>query len=249
MAVMERTVKRARTWLKANREVLVAIGGPAPAGFVALMVMRESGGRDDALTSQAGPKGFWEVGKTLRTVGKVNGRDTAFEQNVDPLHGVSALFGLQADYFDTLATWRDWLIDNGFDTPDPDEVGACLALIHAPYSVGWTEARALLLAGRPGCPRGEYPEPLDALRACLDLDDRHLPDIGSQTDETIRLRIKRLLDLEADAARVEPVASGYLVLHIPPKRLVVVRPFPRFLGRKGLRARLRALAIERKLRP
>jgi hypothetical protein len=246
MAVMEETVDRARRWLRRNRSIVTSIGGPAPAGDVALQVIRESGGRDDALTSQGGRKGFWEVGKTLRTVAKRNGHGTAYEQNIDPLHGVSSLFGMQADYFDTLDAWRAWLIDNGFETPDPDEYAACLALMHLPYSVGWTESRALLLAGRTACDRMGLPEPLDALRACLDLDDQHLPDIGPQTDETIRMRIERLLDLEADASKVEAMPPQ-LALERPPVRLASVRPFPRFLGAGGLQERLRTMAKIRKL--
>lgn len=246
MAVAKKTIIRARAYLARWGDVIGQIGGPYPASAAALMVIRESGGRKpQTIIRQAG---FWEVGETLRTVAYTNGRGTAYEQNIDPLDRVSSLFGMQADYFDTLGAWREWLVENGFDIPDDDEPDACLALMHAPYSVGWKEAKALLLAGRPHCvtSAGSFPAPLEALRACLDLDDQHLPDIGPQTDDTIRLRIRRLLDLFADSDQVEPTPAR-LPLHIPPARIAQVRPFPPWLGAGGLRARLRALeAAQRK---
>lgn len=248
MTVTARTVERARFWLRWNQVTIDAIGGPFPPAALALMVIRESGGKPDALTSQGGRKGFWEVGRTLRTVYKLNGHGTAYEQNVDPLDGDSAIFGAQADYFNTITTWRDWLSVCVFDVPGDDEIHAWLALMHAPYSVGWNEAKALLIAGRKpgfGAWHGDCGDPLSCLRACLELDDAHLPDIGPQTDEKIRERVQRLLDLPDDARRVGNLP--WKISQDPPRRIPTVRPFPRFLGARGLRDRLRALAKARNL--
>jgi len=248
VTVADRTVERAHSFLRRNQATIDTIGGPFPPAALALMIIRESGGKVDALTSQGGRKGFWECGLTLRTVYKRNGHGTAYEQDVDPLDFVSAIFGAQADYFDTITTWRDWLSACVFDVPGHDEIHAWLALMHAPYSVGWQEAKALLVAGRRpgfGAIHGECGDPLSCFRACLDLDDAHLPDIGPQTDAKIRERLHRLLDFPDDARRVGNLP--WKIPSDPPRRIPLVRRFPRFLGPRGLQARLRGLAKARNL--
>lgn len=235
MAVMEKTVLRARKLLARRAVVWKRIGGPFALPAFALFVVQESGDDEDAITGAV--VGSWEVGATLRTVGKRTGAGSAKAANVDPLDRTSSYYGAQWDFADTLADWIDWLDENGFDPIDPDDAGAALTFMKAPYSMGWNECRALLRAGRQWGP--EPRNPLACLRYCLELDDDRLPDIGPQTDTTIRLRIGRVLELPADAARVAPVVwSGAL----RPYRIAEVRPFPRWSGPNGLQARLRKLA-------
>jgi len=245
---MRRTVERARLWLRNHSATVAAIGGPFQPNALALMVIRESGAQVDKLTSQGGPKGFWEHGWTLRTVAKLDGSGTAKEQDVDPRHGESSLYGAQADFYDTRTAWLSWLADNGFEVPGPDDDDQWSVLMYAPYSMGWAQCRALLLAGRK-IGRITYTDPVDAIRGCLQLDDAHLPDIGPQTDQQIRWRILQLLDMPHDADQVADLvklATGYVSESVP-VRTGAVRPFPRFKGPGGLQSQLRALAKVRNL--
>lgn len=238
MAVMQRTVERAKRILAKRGEVFERVGGPYPPAAMALFLARETGDASQSLTSQLG---FWEVGATMRTVDKVTGEGTAKRANVNPLDRVSSYYGAQDEFYRNHSRWVGFLRHEAI--PFPDAGVSWLTLYHLPYSVGWREAQALVLAGRRhGAPGMDV---IDALRECLRLSDIDLPDYGPQSDALIRRRVSRALGLVDDIRRVGNMVHDNFGL--PPIRIPEVKAFPVWTGPRGLRAKLVKLAQACKL--
>lgn len=232
MAVMDKTVERAKRLLDRRFDLFDRIGGIYPPPAMALFLVRETGDAVNSLTNQLG---FWEVGCTMRTVGKRDGRGTAKDANIDPFGRISSYYGAQVEFGHAMARWIKFLGPRGFHTSLPMDVW--LSLIHLPYSVGWREAEALIRSAGDvsNCPR----DPISALRKCLELPDDELPDYGPQDDPTIRRRIKQALDLPKDVARVAPFSAE---IDVYPLRIDGVEPFPRW---PVLKRKIERLAAER----